>query len=121
MKTLKEKIAIMQAFENGEAVEVWDYSHIWTPLESPSWDWFHFDYRVAVPPPKREPKLPEGLGWWVKDVESNAMFLTLCIMPHETVFIAFCGSLTIGQLAEKGWLWTRDGKQWFNFYGEEVK
>jgi len=59
MSTLQEKIAVMQAFAEGENVEYRgiystdDYE--WQDMPTPSWDWNSFEYRV-----KREPR-----EWWI--------------------------------------------------------
>ena len=52
MKTTKEMIAVMQAFENGAEIEakpivVGD----WEEETEPEWDWVSFDYRI-----KKQPK-----------------------------------------------------------------
>ena len=50
MTTLKEKIAIMLAFEAGRTIEcqhVDDTLNEWNPAQMPLWDWYHFEYRVA--------------------------------------------------------------------------
>lgn len=52
MKTLAEKIAVMQAAERGEKIES-KYIALqcpeaaWCPNSKPVWDWINFDYRVA--------------------------------------------------------------------------
>ena len=49
MKTTKEMIDVMQAYERGEKIEVHylyypkDY---WITCGTPIWDWNNFDYRV---------------------------------------------------------------------------
>ena len=47
MKTLAEKIAVMQAAERGEQIECKATSGGWQVAEDPSWNWFTLDYRVA--------------------------------------------------------------------------
>ena len=45
--TTKEKIEIMQAYEDGKAIEVSCYGHNeWEDTYDPSWDWRTFNYRV---------------------------------------------------------------------------
>lgn len=51
MTTLQEKIAIMQAFADGKAIEytakeVSAFSD-WEPVAAPRWDWPRVEYRVA--------------------------------------------------------------------------
>ena len=48
MTTTAEKIAIMQAFEEGKVIERRgvEQGH-WVPSDKPAWNWFAFEYRVA--------------------------------------------------------------------------
>ena len=52
MKTTKEKIEIMQAYERGEKIEFkrydgkWQEDKKWYDVCIPAWDWLHADYRV---------------------------------------------------------------------------
>lgn len=48
MKTTKEKIAIMQAFEEGRKIEGTSYcaGSDWRQLENPRWNWVECDYRI---------------------------------------------------------------------------
>lgn len=48
MKTTKEMIEVMQAFERGEQIEVKDLNgtYGWVNTKDPLWDWSEFDYRV---------------------------------------------------------------------------
>ena len=49
MKTTKEMIEVMQAFERGEKIEVhysYDHKDYWVSCGTPVWDWNNFDYRV---------------------------------------------------------------------------
>lgn len=47
MKTTKEMIEVMQAYDRGEQIECFndDYER-WKDVDSPIWDWLHNDYRV---------------------------------------------------------------------------
>jgi hypothetical protein len=47
MKTLAEMIAVMKAYQEGKAVEVF-ISGGWRPIAEPSWNWGERDYRVKV-------------------------------------------------------------------------
>lgn len=48
MKSLAEKIAVMQAAERGEQIESkYKYTSEWFLNSNPSWDWIGLDYRVA--------------------------------------------------------------------------
>ena len=45
MKTTKEMIEVMQAYERGEQIE-WFNDEQWKDVNNPIWDWLHNDYRV---------------------------------------------------------------------------
>ena len=49
MKTIKEMIDVMQAYDRGEQIEV-NYLYVnkdyWIACGTPIWDWNNFDYRV---------------------------------------------------------------------------
>lgn len=49
MKTIQEKIAIMQAYADGKAIEYKADLPIasWKSVKRPMWDWSLFDYRIA--------------------------------------------------------------------------
>jgi hypothetical protein len=59
MKTLAEKIAVMQAAERGEMIQIWDGGD-WVDCPDPTWDWRRCDYRIK-PTPKRLPLGPEDV------------------------------------------------------------
>ena len=48
MKTTKEKIEIMQAYERGEQIQIYyPDTDEWEDVESTLlWDWVNFDYRI---------------------------------------------------------------------------
>lgn len=47
MKTTKEKIAIMQAFEDGKKIELYSKTdNVWYSATSPDWNWAICDYRI---------------------------------------------------------------------------
>jgi len=51
MTTTAEKIAVMQAFEDGAEIET-RFSCQWVMAENPIWNWNSYDYRVAEKPPR---------------------------------------------------------------------
>ena len=53
MKTTKEMIEIMQAYERGEQIEA-GYNGVWVDIDMPEWSWGLRDYRVK-PKPKYVP------------------------------------------------------------------
>lgn len=79
MKTLEEKISVMQAFARGEKIEYIKLRKVlsrlagsepcscdeqiietWMPFTTPIWDWLHYDYRIAAPEPKSVDKAIES-------------------------------------------------------------
>ena len=52
MKTLQEKIAVMQAAAEGKAIEIWDERRVWCNIVDPGWNWATCDYRVKPTPRK---------------------------------------------------------------------
>ena len=73
MKTTREKIEVMEAFERGEEIEVsinydkaapWEDQN-WAHIKNPAWDWDEHDYRVKDNKPKIEDLIKTG---WVKAV-----------------------------------------------------
>ena len=46
MKTTKEMIEVMQAYERGEQIQILDINGIWEDKEYPYWNWTQCDYRV---------------------------------------------------------------------------
>lgn len=56
MKTTKEMIEVMQAFERGEQIErkfLDNDDCCWVEVKNPFWDWFRSDYRVKPKPKKK--------------------------------------------------------------------
>lgn len=48
MKSTKEMIEVMQAYENGEQIQVKNIADNtkWKEIEFPGWNWIYYDYRV---------------------------------------------------------------------------
>ena len=46
MKTTKEMIEVMQAYERGEQIQILDINCFWEDKEHPYWNWAQCDYRV---------------------------------------------------------------------------
>lgn len=56
-KTLAEQIAVMQAAERGEEIEICsiyeeNLQANWKKIKFPKWNWVDFDYRVKPKPQK---------------------------------------------------------------------
>lgn len=46
MKTIEEKISVMQAFADGKEVEYKENDGEWVSVDEPLWNWNTYDYRV---------------------------------------------------------------------------
>ncbi len=56
MSTTAEKIAVMQAFEDGKEIQYKEqYSTAWLGAATPNWDWRYLEYRIKPEP--REPRV----------------------------------------------------------------
>lgn len=80
---IKEKIAVMQAFESGENIECQQIGKglNWTPVPNPIWAWGTFEYRI------KEPTVLELLEKLKKDVDecSHVDMNGLRIRLHEII------------------------------------
>ena len=52
MKTTREKIEIMEAYEMGEQIQIKNSKNVWEDIDCPLFDWANCNYRV-------KPKLTE--------------------------------------------------------------
>lgn len=69
MKTTKEMIAIMQAYEDGQPVQYKTRRHgYWVEVITPSWDWKILVYRVKPAEPK---KVKKWILKWKEDVDDR--------------------------------------------------
>jgi len=70
VSTTAEKIAVMQAFEAGKAIEhtVKGKSLPWLDTDEPWWDWVSYEYRVK----------PEPLTFWVNVYPDGTHGATWC-------------------------------------------
>ena len=78
MKSTKEMIEVMQAYEDGKKIEYYSrISNRWETAISPIWSWEYLDYRI-----KPEPKRKESKVIWVNEYEDGYH------VPFETEEIA---------------------------------
>jgi len=89
MKTLEEKIAVMQAAKDGKTIEYKpNNSTLWYELANQKWNWEQYDYRVK-PVLKLVPRtiddLPKGGALWVRR--------TGCSTRHAALvtYVGSCG------------------------------
>ena len=67
MKTLKEKIEIMQAALDGEEIEVYSTrGDDWVKTNVPVWNWDNYDYRIK----------PKPLEFWVNIYSDSVLGYT---------------------------------------------
>jgi len=105
MKSTREMIEVMEAYERGEQIEcrslmgdVWSLSFralmgdVWSLLPTPLWDWQGCDYRVK-PEPKLRPWKPEEvpLGAVVIGKETGVKSLIVAALEQGvTLGAGFC-------------------------------
>ena len=72
MKTTLEKIAIMQAFEDGKSIKC-SYGNVsWSYVSNPQWNWEQADYRVK--PETLEDAASKYCAYWeVAELEKTAI------------------------------------------------
>jgi hypothetical protein len=124
MKTLLEKHAVMSAAICGEKIRKTLRKtgvELKFDIHQEIWDWYNHDFDVVIPAPKTA-KLPDGLGWWVRN-EAGGVYLPVAIVGGSFQIVAVSGShqYSVIDAADCKFTWTRDGVKWFNFYGEKVK
>lgn len=97
MKTNQEKIAVMQAFEDGKKIELRRSNWIeWQPASIkglPAWNWEDYDYRIA-PESKLRPWKPEEVpvGAIMKGKHSTGCSLILGNGAIDNLGIAYVAS-----------------------------
>ena len=91
MKTIKEMVDIMQAYERGEQIQVKGSGIEWIDIVSPKWDWINYEYRIKPKPEFRPFKSVEEFleaqkehGIEVKNILTNTVY---------NVFINFKGEI----------------------------
>lgn len=79
MSTTAEKIAVMQAFERGEKLEVCYLDDPWQPLgaTNPRWDWSHCNYRIARKPRTAKVMFIGSVPYEVLNNSENVL------LPHQ--------------------------------------
>lgn len=85
----RERIAVMQAWAEGEEIECCDRNDEWKPCLSPAWNWVDFEYRVKPKP--REwwlVLITGGLGDVACESEADAKrFVSVSSRPFEIVHV----------------------------------
>lgn len=84
MKTLEEKIKVMQAYKDGKQIEFKSNICDWTDAPFPCWNWTIYDYRI-----KEEPKKKIKLyNYLYRDAISNQYYIsTRCVQNMEEASI----------------------------------
>jgi hypothetical protein len=84
MKSLKEKIEVMQAALDGKEIEASEKNGKWAEASAPNWDWHIYDYRI-----KPEPReffvnvYGDGLTGELYELKQTALSVTS--IPKETI------------------------------------
>jgi len=133
MKTLQQKIEIMQAALRGELVE-WicptDSNDTWTPCynaNQQNWDWSTFDYRIAQPK-KQLPLGPEDFppGTIIRHAKRGSGYIWRSVNGVATDCVIFCATLIDNVLEIRYPTMTNEfersldgGKTWLPCYREE--
>ena len=94
MKTLKEKIEVMQAALDGKPIEFWSETKCqWMKTNPPAFQWADVDYRVQPQPPEKKlvAMQPEDYPpvFWVRRQNNPGARQVLCVSR-------FCGWLAFG-------------------------
>lgn len=115
MKTLAEKIAVMQAFADGKQIEFLPLKPYpedkWLLVANPHWNWEARDYRVVTPDPLRklsveETKCPSCIAWYVSPLSAYGVYNSL--QKHHNIQLARRGEAYAtreGALAEAKRRW----------------
>ena len=99
MKTLKEKIEVMQAALDGKTIQfrdlyfngklndaAWSFGGDEYTVQDMAWDWDEYDYRVKPQPPAKKTVAmqPEDYPpvFWVRRIGLNPEKMVLCICIH---------------------------------------
>jgi len=112
MKTLEEKIKVMSASLAGAKIEVSDMG-AWHPVDSPTWNWCDFDYRIK-PENKQVPydfsDAENLIGRKFKNKRTSNIFLSTYINSTNIHF----GSLayTFSRMSEELEIWNNTLNRW---------
>lgn len=88
MKTIEEKIAVMQAFAEGKEIEIYDkHTAKWTPAINPDFNWKGCDYRI-----KEEPEKPEYIPFSFEDAEQLIGKVVKSKDENWIEMITWCGN-----------------------------
>ena len=86
MKTTKEKIEIMQAYDRGEQIQISYDNNVWEDVKSPGFNWVNYDYRVK-PKPKYVPF--ETAEQFLEAQEKHGQAVIQYVNKEKTVFNQF--------------------------------
>jgi hypothetical protein len=78
MKSTQEIIEVMQAFAEGKEIERNAGFGEWMATDSPRWNWYDFDYRIAAKKPVLVPHWPAIC----KYKDSGNMYLADSLFPN---------------------------------------
>ena len=118
MKTTQEKLEIMQAFLDGEKIEMFDDDlKEWRWITDPSWNWIEVDYRIK--PEKQKQKrfltpmeLFDRGATHMKDGNGDIFEIQGFLFDKINIDN---NSYFISTFAELSYHWTADRKTWNSF------
>ena len=114
MKTNKEKIEVMQAFESGEKAEYRSrFSAIWNDITAPDWDWANYDYRVK-PSPKLRAWKPEEVpvGALIRRRHLPKIVAVILAVHIDESLGSYCGILSNPNAVSSEFV-----TDWFTYHG----
>lgn len=113
MKTTKEKIEIMQSYENGCTIETrLETGGAWVIVDNPLWNWASFDYRI-----KKQTEIYTPMELF----EAGATHIQI---DNRIFAIKTFGNIAVEtthhswepkEYYEHGYKWTADRKTWHSF------
>ena len=114
MKTLEEKIEVMQACLAGKEIEYFGSTKTWTIATHPCWDWEDFDYRVK-PVNKQVPydfsDAENLIGRKVRHKEERSVSVITCVDNDSTVMIQGIW-VNMKDLEEEYEIWNNTLNRW---------
>jgi len=115
----KEKIKIMQAYDDGKEIECsYKKKNDWDINMSPSWNWADFDYRIK-PEPKKRPITPQELferGATHVRLDDDDITIGAFSLNNIRLFGMWFNTNEMNERCAK---WTADRKTWHDFEIEE--
>ena len=113
MKTLEEKIKIMQAALDGKQIEITNGQDPWEKIISPDWNWTNFDYRIK-PENKQVPFdfSDEEILFGRKVKNKVNVGTSLIYSVYHNSVICFGRSVSYDELFQNFEIWSNTLNRW---------